>query len=195
MNGKSIVGILIGISLLAGGAYVYGGSRVPAGQPALQRLNSRNVASIAKEFDAAKDDIRVLMFFSPTCPVCLEGASSAGRMLKEFSGKPVRTFVVWEPVLWTDWSSPSTSALERIPDPRALQFWDKGRLLSHAMGERDGHGIVWDYVAVYRPGATWNDVAPPPALYHGGPVVEVTDEARAAIQSALTNVASRKSGQ
>ena len=187
MNMKRI-SILTAVGIMALGgfvAYVYGGEKVPAGQPPLQNLNALNVTNIAKEFDAAKDDVRVLLFFSPTCPVCLEGASSAGRMLKAFSSKPVRTFIVWEPVLWTDWSAPSTSALGRIPDPRAVQFWDKGRLLSHSMGEHNGHGIVWDYVAVYPPGPVWKDVAPPSPIYDGGPVVRVTDKAQSAIQKAL----------
>ena len=35
-------------------------------------------------------------------------------------------FVIWEPVLPTDWSSPSTATLRRISDSRAAQFWDKG---------------------------------------------------------------------
>ena len=104
--------------------------------------------------------------------------------MQEFAGKPVRALVVWEPVLWTDWASPSTSTLGRIFDNRAAQFWDKSRLISHSMGEQDRGSVVWDYVAVYPAGATWQD-GPPEALYHGGPVVQVTEPARAAIAQAL----------
>lgn len=84
-------------------------------------------------------------------------------------------FVVWEPVLPTDWSAPSSSALKRIADPRAVQYWDRRRLLSHLMGEHDRRSIVWDYVAVYSPGEQWGK-APPTAVYEGGPVVHVTAE-------------------
>ena len=115
----------------------------------------------------------------------MQGASATERILHEFTGKLVRTFVVWEPVLPTDWFSPSTSALKRISDPRASQYWDKGRLISHLMGEHDRHSIVWDHIAVYPPGATWQH-GPPQAVYEGGPVVEVTEQARAAISQALT---------
>jgi hypothetical protein len=104
--------------------------------------------------------------------------------MQEFSGKPVRVFVIWEPVLPTDWSSPSTAALSRIFDTRAAQFWDKGRLISHSMGERDSRSVVWDHVAVYPAGAIWED-GPPQALYHGGPVVRVTEPARRALAEAL----------
>jgi hypothetical protein len=96
----------------------------------------------------------------------------------------VRVFAVWEPVLATDWPSPSAAVLGRLSDPRATQFWDKHRLISHSMGEHDRHSLVWDYVAVYPTGAVWEE-SPPPALYHGDPVVQVTEAARAAIAQAL----------
>ena len=108
--------------------------------------------------------------------------------MDEFRGKPVRVFVIWEPVLATDWSSPSTATLGRVSDTRAIQFWDKGRVISHSMGEHDRRSVVWDYIAVYPRGAVWED-GPPEALYHGGPVVEVTEPARAALEKALTEPA------
>ena len=100
--------------------------------------------------------------------------------MKEFAGERVRAFVIWEPVLPTDWFSPSTATLRRISDTRAAQFWDRGRLVSHAMGEQDRRSVVWDYIAVYPSGAIWED-RPPEALYQGGPVVQVTEAARAAL--------------
>jgi hypothetical protein len=108
--------------------------------------------------------------------------------MQELAGKPVRVFVIWEPVLLTDWSSPSTAALGRISDSRAAQFWDKDRLISRSMGEHDRRSVVWDYIAVYPPGAVWED-GPPEALYHGGPVVRVTEPARAALDQALAGKA------
>ena len=80
--------------------------------------------------------------------------------------------MVWEPVLPTDWAAPSTATLARTKDLRARQYWDKGRLLSKAMGEKDKDSIVWDYVAVYPRGALWQD-APPKPVYEDGPVVRV----------------------
>ena len=40
------------------------------------------------------------------------------------------------------------------------------------------------YVSVYSAEATWGG-SPPEALYHGGPVVEVTEPTRAALAQAL----------
>ena len=77
-----------------------------------------------------------------------------------------------EPVLPTDWSAPPTAALKRISDPRAVQFWDEGRLLSRAMGEYDKDSMVWDRI-------------PPKPLWDGGPVLAVIGPARAALTQAL----------
>ena len=104
--------------------------------------------------------------------------------MAELAAKPVRIFVVWEPVLFTDWSSPSTATLGRISNTRAAQFWDMERLVSHSMGEHDRGSIVWDYIAVYPAGALWEE-RPPQQLYDGGPVVRVLNEARAALAQAL----------
>ena len=52
------------------------------------------------------------------------------------------------------------------------------------MGEHDRGSVVWDYVAVYPAGASW-DKSPPQALYSGGPVVRVIDETRTALAQAL----------
>ena len=96
----------------------------------------------------------------------------------------MRAFVVWEPVLPTDWGRPSTTALRRVSDLRALQFWDKGRLVSRSMGEQNRRSVVWDHIAVYPMGALWQE-RPPKAIYEGGPVVKVTDPARAALAQNL----------
>jgi hypothetical protein len=104
--------------------------------------------------------------------------------MKEFDGKDIRVFTVWEPVLATDWSAPSTATLKRIADHRTIQFWDKGRLLSHAMGEHDKKSIVWDQIIVYPRDTVWKQVPPEP-LYRGGPVLNVIGPARGGIVRAL----------
>jgi hypothetical protein len=98
-------------------------------------------------------------------------------MLVASADRPVRAFIVWEPVLLTDWTSPSTTTLARITDPAATQFWDRRRLLSHLLGEHSRSTIVWDHIAIYPPTAIWND-RPPIPLYQGSPVVKVADTAR-----------------
>jgi hypothetical protein len=96
----------------------------------------------------------------------VRGASALEALLESQSDLHLRVFVIWEPVLATDLSAPSTIALRRIHDPRVKQYWDRNRVLSHAMGEHDRPSVVWDYIAVYKPEQTWTD-APPATRIHG----------------------------
>ena len=111
-------------------------------------------------------------------------------MEKQRDGR-IRVFVVWEPVLPTDWLAPSTASLARVPDSRVQQYWDRGRLLSKSMGEKDKSSIVWDYVAVYAPGTLWNATAPQP-FYQDGPVVQVVSALTQALQRANAQPAQGK---
>lgn len=66
MKSKYILGALVAVLLLAGIVYFYSGSQAPSGQPPLQSLTVQNVAEVKNEFNAAKDDVRVLLLLSPT---------------------------------------------------------------------------------------------------------------------------------
>ncbi len=96
----------------------------------------------------------------------------------------MRVFVIWEPVLPTDFVAPSTAALARIPDTRAAQYWDGKRALSHLLGERNRLTVVWDHIAVYSPGTLWRD-APPKPIYSDNPVLDVIGGAKESIQRLL----------
>jgi len=85
----------------------------------------------------------------------------------------VRVFVVWEPVLPTDWRRPGPSQTAYIPDPRASHFWDLDRRLSAMYGGAANHDalavsrqvgfrmkdVVWDAALVYPPGVRWGQQA------------------------------------
>ena len=84
----------------------------------------------------------------------------------------------------TDFGPPSTAALARIPDTRAVQYWDRKRTLSHLLGEHSRSTVVWDHIAVYAPGELWQDAPPEPA-YAGDPVVRKIDRAKEAVLNLL----------
>lgn len=100
----------------------------------------------------------------------------------------LRIFAVWEPVLITDLSAPSRATLGRLRDGRAAQFWDPGRLISRAMGERDQDTVVWDYIAIYEQGQMWQD-APPAPVFAGRTVVRAIGGARQALERLLPRAA------
>jgi hypothetical protein len=76
--------------------------------------------------------------------------------------------------------------LKRISDGRVTQYWDKERLLSHAMGEHDRRTIVWDYLGIYEPGTVW-EAKPPKPLFEDRPVVRIIGGAGTALEHLLAS--------
>ena len=105
--------------------------------------------------------------------------------MRDANDPTLRVFVVWEPVLITDWHAPGAGAVARIPDARVTQFWDPRRSLSQAI--RRGR-VVWDYVAIYPPGVRWSDAFPAPR-FSGAPVVRVIDDFRRQLISGQADAA------
>lgn len=107
--------------------------------------------------------------------------------MREFPALRLRVLVVWEPVLPTDWTAPSTAVLARVADRRALQFWDKRRLVSEKIlasgfpNPLQGP-VVWDFVALFPPGARWEGSFPTPQ-FSGAPVANVMDGLRRNLHS------------
>lgn len=112
-------------------------------------------------------------------------------MLEQLPRSRVRVFVVWEPVLPTDWAAPSAGTLGRVHDARAVQFWDKEWLLSKTLGgpqhlpRSDGVNkigfdmgdVIWDFIAIYPPGSDR------PSLT-GAPVFQVVEDIRRELATA-----------
>jgi hypothetical protein len=117
----------------------------------------------------------------------VRGASALESLLEKQTDLNLHVFVVWEPVLGSDLSAPSTITLRRIHDPRVKQYWDRNRVLSHAMGEHDRPSVVWDYIAIYKPGQIWTE-APPQPEFTGRPVVRFIEGARKALQTIYSEV-------
>ena len=104
----------------------------------------------------------------------------------------MRVFVVWEPMLASDVTPPTTVAMQRITDHRVRQYWDEQHALARRM-KADAHspqpephccdmyGILWDLAAVYPKSAMWKDHLPS-AVVFDGPIVRITSN----IESALS---------
>jgi hypothetical protein len=116
-------------------------------------------------------------------------------VLKQHPEARVRVLVVWEPILVTDWWTPSPTLTSLVADRRAAHFWDRGRRLSAMLGGKDNvehlarvsdigfamKGVIWDAAVLYAAGAKWGS----PAELAVAPVVdnrERIDAALAALQ-------------
>lgn len=84
----------------------------------------------------------------------------------------------------SDWGRPAGSALRRISDGRAAQFWDKDHLFAKKLAADleaksaqpkpqccTANGLLWDVVLVYGQDARWDGSLPAPLLIEG-PVVD-----------------------
>lgn len=103
-------------------------------------------------------------------------------IFKQTQSESVCVFVVWEPMLPTDWYRPTRPTLKRVSDARAMQFWDKNHLIASQVKQQlqDFHGSdpsccedrghLWDMAAVYPPGVKWGEAAP---LFDDGPVYRI----------------------
>ena len=113
----------------------------------------------------------------------MRGAFALEGLLKQFPSGNVKVFVVWEPILPSDWQRPVTPVLSRISDTRASQYWDKDHLVSKLLrahipeGEPnccDTNGHLWDLVALY-PKSSILESTP---VFIAGPVVRAIDGAK-----------------
>lgn len=106
-------------------------------------------------------------------------------MLKRDPAAPVTVFAIWEPMLPTDISAPTTGTLRRLSDRRVRQFYDPDHVMAKRMKadarapqpEPDcctRNGTLWDMAAVYPPGIEWRTTLPIATVFNG-PVVDVID--------------------
>ena len=117
----------------------------------------------------------------------MRGASALGDVLRKVGGRPVRVFVVWESVLWSDFAPPTSKVLSLISDSRASQYWDKDLVLSakadslgdtsrrQAAAAAGKKAVVWDVAAIFPPGARWDANFPSPT-FASRPVIARIDE-------------------
>lgn len=119
----------------------------------------------------------------------MRGASALQDALDTAGAGEVAVWVVWERVLPTDLAPPSNGVLARVRYRGAAQYWDPELLgsraflrtaLAHrerlpAWMELDEDAVIWDLVAVYPPGPTWQDLPPFPGQL-AVPVVDAKEK-------------------
>ena len=126
----------------------------------------------------------------------MRGASAIEEVLKDAAGNKATPLIIWEPILRTDFSAPGRTALGRISDPRAAQYWDPNHVFARELRDKlvadsqhpqpsccDTETTPWDLILVYPPGARW-ETALPRATYADGPVYRLKAQIRKAIAEA-----------
>jgi hypothetical protein len=148
----------------------------PDGQPPFAELTSLDI--LKTQFNSERQRMRAIALLSPSCPYCLKGASDTQRILTGHPQPDITLFVVWQPILPTDWGQPQTRVLHRLADTRVRQFWDADHAVAEmfrgSFEKRESmpsccyHGdIWWDMIAVFRAGDEWRETLPEPLLLEG----------------------------
>lgn len=110
----------------------------------------------------------------------MRGSSAIERLLRATPAPKLQVFVVWEPILPTDWFTPTSGTLARISDPRAVQFWDHDHVVSRLLSSALPAGQP---TCCRRRGALWDDIVLFPAdrrlgvaspSWISGPIVDST---------------------
>lgn len=159
--------------------------RTPSGQPPLESITSGNLSDFRKAFNHSPARVRMVLLFSPTCPVCLRGSSATESLLERIHDPRLEILVVWEPILPTDWEMPTNAVLGRLHNSDVVQFWDHDHVVAHAIARElisnptgpkprccGLHRNLWDFAAIYSAGSLWQ-ATPPKAVFADGPVAFV----------------------
>jgi hypothetical protein len=118
-------------------------------------------------------------------------------VLDEVRDADLKVLVIWEKIGFMDARGPSTWVLSRIPDARAVQYWDPERIASSELRRTLSFQApvvgdvrlvqgdpIWDAVFVFDADAKWEQGKLVPA-FAGAPPVEIREELKSALQRAL----------
>jgi hypothetical protein len=105
--------------------------------------------------------------------------------LRRYPNVRVKVFAVWEPILPTDLSAPTSRTLARLSDRRVRQYWDADHLLAKRLAQDarspqpvpdccTRKGVLRDLIAIYPGGGQWTDRIPVASVFTG-PVVDEID--------------------
>ena len=90
-------------------------------------------------------------------------------VLKKVESEELVIHVVWMPVLRNDSFEATADAVQLIPDPRAIHYWDGDQDLGMAYGRvvdlPRGRELAWDIYFVYEPGVVWGEQVPEPSAW------------------------------
>ena len=116
---------------------------------------------------------RLILLVSPTCPICIAGASWVqDEILTKNPDRDISVYAVWFNVLPTD--SVGGWEPEILSDRRVTEFWDAEGAVGEWFGEKReelqlgffGGPVVWDASLLFGPEASWQELPGP--LEHFG---------------------------
>jgi hypothetical protein len=131
------------------------------------RLENR--LTMRAPFNEMKGKVRVIAFFSPTCPRCLKNAGEIqGQFLEKNDSDDFRIQIVWVKSLSTDSEETLPLAINQIQDPRVSHYWDADRALNPQLIDAIMFEIqmnIYDVFLIYNREQTWEKRLPRPDYF------------------------------
>lgn len=121
-------------------------------------------------FNAASDQTRLVLVFSPTCGHCLQGASEVAQILQQLPDARVKVLILWSPLLARDSRFAAQDATVYLPDSRAQHFWDLWTFGVNHYTQKLKYPedrLAWDIFVLYEAGISWRSsgAAPDPSSW------------------------------
>ncbi len=136
------------------------------GQPGYVVLD-RDLRALKADFNAARERVRLVFLSGPTCAICLRGMADLNDAFIAAMQKDERliTFVVHVPTLGAE-ERHIEQTIPLMQGPRVKHYWDKTGISGvHYQEIMEVEAYVWDFWAMYEPGAVWEETLPPSPDY------------------------------
>lgn len=128
---------------------------------------SADINALKAQFNADKGNVRLVVLLSPTCDLCLSGASVIQKVLDNVKSEEVRVYSAWVPMLASDTQVAVDRAAENLPDRRVTHYWDRNaELVTNFVPVLGlGNRPAWDVYMCYDRDAEWKDLPPKPNFW------------------------------
>lgn len=141
-----------------------GGARL--GPAAVTTLDT-SLSTLRADFNAHKDQPRVVSLLSPTCGTCRYGVGALrSAVLEAFPDADLHVQIVWLDMLPNDRPSTACEAAQRLDDPRVRHFHDPSKAAGRAFARGLlPVGVAWDVYLFYPAGVEWLEEPPRPVAW------------------------------
>ena len=125
-------------------------------------MKSLDMNSFRTHFNDARDSVRILTIFSPTCLLCQYGQGLIAELFEQFEGQSPSGFSIWLPIMDDDSPEVALQEAARFPPSRIEHAWDSEARISNLFAKTLGlKGLAWDVYLLYGKRVTWDKEDPP----------------------------------
>lgn len=129
-------------------------------------MNNLDVSSFTNRFNEARDSVRLVTIFSPTCLLCQYGQGLISELFEQVPETSLQGFSIWLQIMDADDAEIAEVEAARFPLERIEHIWDPERTLGELYAKTLGlKGVAWDVYMLYAPQITWDQEYPPPPTF------------------------------